>query len=169
MVSFNDFLVFEVDLNHTVTRLRCIERPVVSLETESAKEEPPAVTSEEQWPAMFTATLEQFLPTEKVEAVRSLYLGGPAPLLSSAPAGNGQETPLESAALPNEGPSNQGGKPGRGRGKGGKSGKGKGSPKVVDNRQVVSDVSRETAIASTRDSLGLPNSNTDNTYTASSV
>jgi hypothetical protein len=90
LISFTDFLVFEVDLNHTVTRLRCIERPVVTMVTE---EEPVAAISKEQWPISFTTTLEQFLSAEKVEAVKSLYLDGPVPLLSSATVGNGQETP----------------------------------------------------------------------------
>ena len=136
MVSFTDFLVFEVDLNHTVTRLRCIERPVVSLETELVEEEPAAAV-EEQWPTTFTTTLELFLSAERIEAVKSLYLGGPASLLS----GNGQETPHESATLPKEGSSNRGGKAGRGRGKRGKPGKDNRPPQVVDNRQVISDVS----------------------------
>ena len=146
MVSFTDFLVFEVDLNHTVTRLRCIERPVVTMMTESAKEEPTAAISEEQWPISFTATLEQFLSAEKVEDVKSLYLDGPVPLHSSATVGNGQETPLESEARPNEGSSNRNNTAGRGQGKRGKSGKNKRTPQVADNRQVVSNVSRDVAI-----------------------
>ena len=142
MVSFTDFLVFEVDLNHTITRLRCIERPAVSSETESVKEESAAAT-EEQWSTTSAATLEQFLSAERVEAVKFLYLGGPAPLPSSATAGNGQETPHGSATLPNEGSSNRRGKAGRGRGGRGKFGKDNRSPQVLDNRQVVSDVRRD--------------------------
>ena len=147
MISFTDFLVFEVDLNHTVTRLRCIERPVVTMVTESAKEEPAAAISEEQWPISFTTTLEQFLSAEKVEGVKSLYLDGPAPLLSSATVGNRQETPLESEARPSEGSSNRNNTAGRGQGKRGKSGKGKRTTQVADNRQVVSNVSRDVAIS----------------------
>lgn len=127
-------MVFEVDLNHTVTRLRCIERPVVSSETEIVKEEPAAATKDE-WPAAATATLEQFLSAERVKAVESLYLGGSAPLLS----GDGQGTPHEPATVPSEA---RGGKAGRGRGKRGKPGKGNRSPQVLDNRQVISDVSQ---------------------------
>ena len=136
LISFTDFLVFEVDLNHTVTRLRCIERPVVTTETEIAKEEeePADATSKEQWPISFTATLEQFLSAEKVEAVKTLYLDGPAPLLSSATVGNAQETPPEGSSSRNS-------TAGRGRGKRGKPGKDKRATQVVDNRQVVSNVS----------------------------
>ena len=106
--------------------------------------EEPTMATEEQWPTTFTATLEQFLSAEKVEAVRCLYLDGPAPLLSSASAGNGQETAVESATLPNERPSNRGGKVGRGKGKRGKANKDNGSARAVDNRQVASDVRPET-------------------------
>jgi hypothetical protein len=141
LISFTDFLVFEVDLNHIVTRLRYIERPVVTLVTQSVEEELATAISTEQWPTSFTAALEQFLSAEKVEAVKSLYLDGPATLLSSATAGNGQETPVESAALPNEGSSNRGSTAERGQRKRGKSGKDKRSTQVADKRQVVSNVS----------------------------
>jgi len=133
LISFTDFLVFEVDLNHTVTRLRCIERPVVT-EIAKEEEEPADAISKEQWPISFTTTLEQFLSAEKVEAVKSLYLDGPAPLLSSATVGNAQETPPEGSSSRNS-------TAGRGRGKRGKPGKDKRATQVVDNRQVVSNVS----------------------------
>ena len=146
LISFTDFLVFEVDLNHTVTRLRCIGRPVVTMETESSKEEPATAISQEEWPTSFTLTLEQFLSAEKVEALKSLYSEGPAPLLSSATVGNGQETPSESGARPNEGSSNRNSTARRGQGKRGKYGKDKRSTQVAaDNRQVVSNVSRDIA------------------------
>lgn len=113
--------------------------------TEPAEEEPATAILQEQWPTSFTATLEQFLSAEMVEALKSLYLDGPTPLLSSATVGHGQETPLESGAQPNEGSSNRTSTARRGQGKKGKFGKDKRSTQVVDNRQVVSNVSRDAA------------------------
>ena len=90
--------------------------------------------------------LEQSLSAEKVEALKSLYLDGPAPLLSSASVGKGQGTPSESGAQPNEGSSNRNSTARRGQGKRGKSGKDKRSTQgAPDNRQVVSNVSRDAA------------------------
>src|SRR5258706_15949834 len=114
--------------------------------TESSKEEPATAISQEEWPTSFTLTLEQFLSAEQVEALKSLYLDGPAPLLSSATVGNGQETPSESGARPTEGSSNRNSTERRGQGKRGKSGKDKRSTQAAaDNRQVVSNVSRDAA------------------------